>query len=728
MRIWPKLTLLSCVLVFPALGQEPPQRPTIGLALSGGGARGFAHIGVLEWLEAHHIPVDYIAGTSMGGLMGGMYAGGWSPTEMRAFIAEIQWSQMLRDTPDYGDLGFRRKEDLNDYPNPLELGVNGGVNLPQGLIDGQKIGLLLSRLTLPFASLESFDDLPIPFRCVAVDMVTGKEEVFSKGSLATALRATMAIPGVFSPVEVGEKVLADGGLLNNVPTDVVKAMGADIIIAVDIGTPLGDRESLNSLVGAVNQAFSVMILENVRDHLRLADVLISPPLDGFSAFDFQAAKSIVDRGVQGAAAKALILQNLALDDQAWAAYLARRGQRAAPFESDSVTADTLTIQGAKAVSPSVFHDRLDGHLGHPLDVPQLDADLTRIYADGYYSRLGYEAIERGDHTTLRVDVKEKQHGPPFLHFHFDFQGGTEDETKFSFRTRALGRGWSGYGSEWRTDLTLGRTSELAADYYQPFGRSPFWVAPRVWYGTTRTDLFAVDRRVAEYRTSQVGASFDAGFNLDTWGQLSGGIGYGHVDQDTIIGLALRPNVDEEFGYLRSRFKVDTRDHPVLPRHGLRLDSELRVYTGQLGSGSEFSRLSGQFQWFQPLGRRQTLFALANGGTTFGASPPPYGEFTLGGLMRLNAYQRDRFRGANALHGAVGMMQEVADLPLFFGRKVYASGMVEMGGTFDDFNQARYFTSVSAGVMADTILGPTYFGYSFGEEGENRLHFSIGRLF
>jgi len=356
----------------------------------------------------------------------------------------------------------------------------------------------------------------------------------------------------------------------------------------------------------------------------------------------------------------------------------------------------LQVTGTEPESAAVFEAKFGDYLGRPLDVDGLESDLTRLYADGYYARLGYEAERRGNSTLLRLEVLEKRHGPPFLRFHFDFQGGTRDETRFTFRTRALGRGPTGYRSEWRADLALGRTSEIGAEYFQPLGDTPAWLAPRVWLGTTRTDLFADDRRVAEYRTSQSGVGLDAGYDFGSWGQLSGGLAYGQIDQDTVMGLALRPAVDEAFGYLRGRFVVDTRDAPVLPRQGLRLDSELRFYTGALGAANDFTRLSTELQWSTPLGRRQTLFALADAGTTFGAAVPPYGEFTLGGLMRLNAYQRDRFRGANALHAGLGVLHQVAALPLFFGGKVYASGFYELGGAFDQFDQARFFSSLSAG--------------------------------
>src|SRR5271166_2355211 len=208
------------------------RRPRIGLALEGGGALGLAHIGVLEWLEKNHIPVDVIAGTSMGGLIGGVYAMGNSPQQIRDLVNEINWDQVLSGAVPFQDLSFRRKQDEVAYPNELSFGFHEGLQLPAGLTSGVQVGYILDREALPYSNLKSFDDLPIPFRCVATDLVSGKQVVFDRGSLPLALRSTMSVPGAFTPVAEGEHIYVDGSLVDNLPTDVVKAMGADIVIAV----------------------------------------------------------------------------------------------------------------------------------------------------------------------------------------------------------------------------------------------------------------------------------------------------------------------------------------------------------------------------------------------------------------------------------------------------------------------------------------------------------------
>ncbi|MEI6915809.1 MAG: patatin-like phospholipase family protein, partial [Armatimonadota bacterium] len=297
------LLIVFLLSAYPSRAQAPEpgakNRPKIGLALGGGGARGFAHIGVLRWFEEHHIPVDMIAGTSMGGLVGGMYAIGMTPGEMQNLTVRTDWDKTLGPGPAYQDLTFRRKEDRRDLQSSLQLGLRKGLSPPPGLQPGHQVKLLLDRLTLAYSGISSFDQLPIPFRCVATDMEAAEPVVLSDGSLSQALRATMAIPGVFTPVERDGKILADGFLLNNVPTDVLKAMGADIIIAVDIGTPLGDKESMQTLTGMLGQSWGVMTIQNVRRNLRLATIILSPDLEKFTSNDYRDSAGIEALGYEG---------------------------------------------------------------------------------------------------------------------------------------------------------------------------------------------------------------------------------------------------------------------------------------------------------------------------------------------------------------------------------------------------------------------------------------------
>src|SRR4051794_11645356 len=277
--------------------QEPPtHRPTVGVALQGGGAKGLAHIGLLQWLEDHRIPVDYLAGTSMGGLIGGLYATGRHPGEIRQIIDTIDWNDVLTGATPYRDLAFRRKEDLRAFPNPLEIGLRGGLSPPSGLNSGQSVRVLMDRYVLPYSSQRDFNELPIPFRCVATNLVTGKAEVFKSGSLASALRATMSIPGVFAPVKQDGKVYADGGLLNNLPTDVVRQMGADIVIGVHLSTGPAVPSQFRSLFGVASASSDVMIDANELRGMELADILITVDVAGYTTLDFSRADKIVPQG------------------------------------------------------------------------------------------------------------------------------------------------------------------------------------------------------------------------------------------------------------------------------------------------------------------------------------------------------------------------------------------------------------------------------------------------
>lgn len=321
------LVLLTAILPFMAQAQviSEQKRPKIGLVLSGGGARGIAHIGVLQWLEDHHIPVDYIAGTSMGGLVGGMYAMGKTPDEMLQIVERTNWDDVLSGSPAYDELTFRRKQDRRDLQNEIELGLKHGVGAATGLNPGHKIGLIFDRLCVPYSNITSFNELPLPLRVVATDMLEGKAVIIKDGPLTTALRATMAIPGVFTLVERDGKVLGDGGLVNNIPTDVAKQMGADIVIAVDIGTPLAkDRATVESLGGILGQSLGIALIESDRHNLQLANVIVTPDLGPYKTFDFYAAQELYTLGYHGAEANAAALEKYALNETEWNDYLAKK--------------------------------------------------------------------------------------------------------------------------------------------------------------------------------------------------------------------------------------------------------------------------------------------------------------------------------------------------------------------------------------------------------------------
>src|SRR5215472_15735725 len=348
--------------------KTPQRRPKIGVALEGGGAMGLAHIGVLKWFEEHHVPVDYVAGTSMGGLVGGFYATGMTPQEMQKLIQGLDWRIILSDRTPYEDLSYRRKEDQRAYPNSLIFGLKNGLSAPEGLIAGHQIGLLIDRVMLPYYGISSFDDMPVPFRCVATDLVSGQSHVFQDGPLPVALRSTMSIPGAFSPVREGKAVYVDGGLLNNLPTDVVKQMGAEIVIAVHLQSAPVEAKDIRSVFGVLNHSVRAMLKENELRGLEMADSIVSVPLGEFTTVDYAKSGPIMQRGYDAANAKAPMLQAFALSDADWDAY---KQARKARERTELPMPQFVKIEGASGKGEAYAARHFRSFLNKPLDTEKL---------------------------------------------------------------------------------------------------------------------------------------------------------------------------------------------------------------------------------------------------------------------------------------------------------------------------------------------------------------------
>ncbi|MGO9539354.1 MAG: patatin-like phospholipase family protein, partial [Terriglobales bacterium] len=404
-RYLPRLTIFLLVLlsIFASAqnplsvgdqGQQPAsvpaQRPRIGLALSGGGALGLAQIGVIQWLEENHIPIDRVAGTSMGSIIGVMYATGMSPAEMQKFAEGIDWNEALLPEPSYRQLSYRRKQDHRDYQVEAALGVKHGLRGPNGFDPGLSVGLLLDRITFAGSGIASFDDLPIPFRCVATDMQSGDRVVLHDGSLPRAVRASMAIPGVFTPVQIDGRVLADGGMVENIPVEAAREMDADKVIAIDLQMPLGGKEELETITGVLSRAVSVMILQNERQSLKLADATVTVQTGTFSMTDYDRVSDLIRLGYQSAASHAAALLPYAVSDDAdWQQYLTLRNarKRSIPKEVQSVT-----VEGGDSDTNHRIEQHLKSDAGVPLNLPKLETQLTRIAGQGEFDRLGYEGF------------------------------------------------------------------------------------------------------------------------------------------------------------------------------------------------------------------------------------------------------------------------------------------------------------------------------------------------
>ncbi len=738
-----------------AHAQQPADRPRVGLALGGGAARGLAHVGVLEWLEEHRIPVDAIAGTGIGGLVGGGYATGRSADEVRAVVGDIDWDRMFLGEVEYGQKSFRRKEDRRGYPVRPEFGLRGGLRLVASLDPGHAVELLLSRIALPYAAPLEFDALPIPFRAVAADLEAATVVELGSGSLASALRATMSVPGVFQPVERDGLLLADGALLNNVPADVVSRMGVDVVIAVDASEPLGTREDLQSLVSVANQALGVMMVERTRGVLdRHADHVITPELDEVLAFDWREFDTIRALGYEAAAAAGGALAYLALSPAEWERHIDERRARRTPslVEPQFVRVEGVHDQAADEVSRAV-----EPMLGTELDPNELDLRLTRLAGRGRLGALGYDLLRDGDRMGIGIRARDKPHGPPFLNLGVgveNVEDSVEDsvtDMEMSVGTRVTVLDAGTRDAELRFDLALGRDRGARLEHYLPVAGSRMFVAPRVEWHSRRQRVSVVGKPMAGYRTRRTRFGADLGVAFGVASELRAGYEAAMVDASRLPDVDgmehCLPDIDGmkhclgnidglEHG-ARVRWVYDGQDHWLVPRSGTRIETEARwlVAAPEQPSGfaqAPFTQARFTSSTFLPLGREGRVFLSMVGSMASGDPDDrlsPFYQSTLGGPFRLGVFERDQFRGVRTGYAGAGYLHRLGRMPDLFGGSIFAgawleSGWVDNDGGVPTAGPADICPNVSVGLLVDTLVGALFASASFAHGERRRFHIAL----
>ena len=710
--------------------QAPAHRPRIGLALSGGGALGLAEIGVIQWMEENHIPVDRIAGTSMGSIIGAMYATGMSPAEIQKFAEKIDWDEAFLPEPVYTQLSYRRKQDRRDFLINAPLGLKHGLNGPNGFNSGHGVGLLLDRIAFPESGIASFDDLPIPFRCVATDMLSGEGVVLRDGSLAQAVRASMAIPGVFTPVEINGRVLADGGMVQNIPVETVLAMDADAVIAVELRLPPGNLTQLETLPGVLGRAVDVMITQNERRSLALAQAKVSVDMTGFTGTDYARVKELIALGHKAAASQSAALLPYAIQNPAeWEEYLATRAARKhRPPEK----IEAIEVTGADSDTDSRLQHRLSKALRGPLNLSKLETQLTRIAGEGQFDRLGYEGFTQNGVPALRVTTHDKSYGPPFVDLAVNVDGSGVAAFDFSAGARVTFMDIAHHGGEWRNDLLFGSSNLAASEFYQPLGQSHFFVAPYAFASKYARNSFTGLTRVAVFGDERAGGGFDIGYDSGRRSEFR--VGYEIFDGklSPLIGAAGLPIVDGSTGEFRARYVWDGQDSPSVPSRGTRVVATLSRVLQSPGLAHPIGQLDVQTSSFVPIGAKTSLFFDISGGTTFRGSAGPFQVFALGGPFRLGAYLPQEFLGNHYAYSSLGFRRELYRLPTLVGKKIYWGGWYEAGTAFGtallDPGPVAVRGTFNLGVIADTIVGPIALAGSVSPTGQSRVNFSIGRLF
>jgi NTE family protein len=712
----------------PAAKPAGADRLKIGVALEGGGALGQAHIGVLKWFEQHHIPVDYLAGTSMGGLVGGFYATGKSAEELHAIVKNADWPLLLGGGTPYQDLSFRRKEDARSIPNSIQVGLKNGTSLPPGLNSGHQINLMIDRETLPYSTINSFDDLPIPFRCVSTELVSGKPYVFHNGSLSDALRSTISIPGVFAPVRRGDQIFVDGGMVDNLPTDVVRNMGADVVIGVHLQISPTSAKEIQSAFSILGRSVELVIAETEIRGMSGADLIVNADVERYSSSDYQKSDELIQLGYAATEEKANVLKAYALDDKRWAEYLHEKESR---IRTRIGVPQFLKIEGIEGEAVVNVQKFLSPLLGKPLDQKDLHELLTRLTGVGRYDSITYEMIRQNDKDGLLVRVHEKSYAPPSLRPFLVVDGTQTDDVTFTTGARLTFMDVWGFRSEWRTDMEVGQTYGVASELYRPIQPLGKWfVAPFLRASQSTFLIYGKSDPKSDYRLQRAAAGMDLGYGFNRFSELRLGYEVGYNNYTLRLGAPDLPSASGRVGAFHMRYVLDRTNEAVIPTHGVYIQSNFYYYDTFPGATESFPSLVTTLQYFQPVfHKHDSIFLIAEGGSTFGFRHTGDPQFFLGGVGRLSAYGLNELLGDQYFVGRAGYLRKVFTLPAFVGKQVYLVGYAELGKMYDDpFPAPRLSADGAAGLLAETAFGPVFVGGSVGDTGHRKWFFQLGRVF
>ena len=712
-------------LTYALLGAAPalaePSRTC--LVLSGGGARGFAHVGVLKALEEHGVRVDCITGTSMGAIVGGLYAGGMNAAQLEKLVLHTNWEAMFSERPPRQELSLRRKEEDFRFPLPFEIGLRDWkFGLPRGAFATSGLELELKDLTAHLPEDIAFDRLPIPFRAVATDLESGEIKVFARGPLRLAMRASMSVPGAFAPTELDGRLYGDGGLVKNLPVDLARSLGATRVIAVNIGTPLSPRSELASFVGVTRQMINILTEQNVREQLaRLRDhedLLISPDLGEIGATDFKRGAEAIERGYRAA-------QSVAGRLAAFAQTGAR--PRPAPPTSapDPERIDFVRFKAMEFADPEVLAASLDTQPGQTFDRARLHADLARLQGRGDFERLDYAIITERDRKGVLIEATEKSWGPNYLRFGLTASTDFRGDGSFNLRLGHVRTWVNSLGAEWRNEAQIGRTRRLRSEFYQPLAAANWlYLDAHAEHERSLIDAYAAGVRVAQFDRAISRVGLDLGAPVGKWGEGRLGLTAAHILAEPSVGIFPATYKAREAGYTAS-LVYDQLDSVNFPREGSRVKLSVLAASNALGSDASYLQTQFEAQKAFTLGANTINLALLAGG--YGADDKTGGiGFSLGGFQQLSGFRNDEFRGNYLALGRVVAYRLIGTLPAL-GRAVYLGGSLEAGNVWATRGEVRELkTAASIFLGADTPLGPFYLAYGRGTGGATAVYMFLGR--
>ena len=706
------------------------QRPKVGLALSGGGARGAAHVGVIKVLEELQIPIDYIAGTSMGAVIGGLYASGMTSDEVEEQLSLIDWNDVFSDKPLRPDRSQRRKDDDILYLVKGKAGISDdGVKLPTAVVQGQKFDLILKALTLPVSNVNDFDLLPIPYRAVAMDITTGEEVVLSTGDLSIAMHASMAIPGAFSPVKLNSKLLVDGGAANNLPISVVREMGADIVIAIDISTPLLKQEDLGGALAVIDQLTGILTRRNVETQIKTLsdrDVLIVPELGSIATMDFeQVDEAVVVGRAAGMAAKQQLVQ-LSVNRQAYLQY--QQSQSRKDLEQQVI--EFVRFDNDSKLSEQVLREHLNVEAGDVLNLYKIESGIANIYGLDIFESVRYNLVKKGEETGLIIHAKQKSWGTDSLQAGLELSSDLSGQSSFNLGFAYTKQPFNELNGEWRTALQLGEEPAILTEVYQPLDPAAkyFAAAALSWDNRDiRSFSDSSGRADTEYEVARWGLRLALGRNFGKWGELRLGYRRFTGKADLAVGDPSFRSFDFEDGQAFIRAKMDTLDNLNFPRQGYLNSIEWSVGKEELGAENDYQQvllsLSGAKSWADG-----SLITSLRLGSTVDGDASINNRYRLGGFMKLSGLEQNQLAGQHMGFASVAYQYRVYRSQVF---PVYAGGALQVGNTWEErsdisLHDVRGSTSLFLG--ADTPIGPLYLGYGYTEGGNDAVYLFLGQPF
>lgn len=703
----------------------PPERPRIGLVLGGGGARGAAHIGVLEVLERMRVPIDCVAGTSMGALVAGAYAAGMSPAVMRRELAKADWNDMFIDNPDFSEMSYRNKVTLTRFLPGSETGVGAdGARYQSGVVAGQKIKLFFNQLVRANQGERNIEDLPLPLSIIATDIGTGERVVFRDGSLTKAMRASMSVPGLLAPVEYQGRKLVDGGLVDNVPiAEVRERCKADVVIAVNVGSPLMKAEEVGSLISVSGQMVNILTEQNVTRSLALLtarDIYIKPDLEGISAGDFPRHAETADRGRVAAEALVPVLQGLGQPEASYLAWW--QGIEVRSRVSPRI--DTVEVVGPKRVNPAAIERHLHLRPGSTIRPSEINRDLLRMYGDGYYESVDYTVLTQRDRNILRVMPIEKSWGPDYVRFALNLDADSAKGATYGLRAAYHKTLINNLGGEVVGSVEVGNNNAVAVDYYQPVDPAQhYFFETNALLARTAWNIFQNDRRVAIYSMRDTALRVSAGINVGLLGQIRLGWLERNRRAELDTGDPSLPTGDKTFGGLKATLDFDQMNRMYFPTSGWA--AKLSYFDSPQAN---FSRLDAEtraaFSW------RDSVISgrLAYTGSPLGRLPI-YDAAALGGFLNMTAYAKGQILGDDMSYVGVRAEHIIGRLPLGLRGDMRLGAALEAARIGFRYTEAqdsgRMLNSLSLYLGGETPFGPAYLGAGYSTNGVANVFLFVG---